>query len=229
MDNRDAVRRQFGPVAEAYAVSRIHVSGDDLVAMLDAADLHGTQRVLDVASGAGHTALAFAPRVASVVALDLTETMLATGRRVAAENGIANVTFIQGDAEQLPFPDAAFDIVTCRYAAHHFPQPLIVAREWSRVLAPSGMVLLVDFVAPDDPASDTVLNTADLLRDPSHVRDHSAGQWSAFLEAAGFAGVAACLWPVRVDFAAYIERMQTPAAAAAAIRALFENVPASVR
>lgn len=229
MDIRESVRRQFGPVAAAYATSSIHAGGADLIAMLEAANPRGTERVLDVATGAGHTALAFAPRVDSVVAVDLTDAMLATGRRLAEENGIANVTFVQGDAEDLPFPDAAFEIVTCRYAAHHFPRPLAAAREWARVLAPGGCLLLVDFVAPDDPATDTVLNTADLLRDPSHVREHTIGQWIAMLEAAGFAGVAASLWPVRVDFAAWTGRMQTPAAAAAQVRALFEAAPASVR
>lgn len=229
MDIQESVRRQFGPVAAAYATSSIHAGGADLIAMLETANLQGTERALDVASGAGHTALAFAPRVASVVAVDLTDAMLATGRRLAAENGIANVTFVQGDAEHLPFPDAAFDIVTCRYAAHHFPRPLTAAREWARVLEPGGCLLLVDFVAPDDPATDTVLNAADVLRDPSHVRDHTSGQWIAMLEAAGFAVEEAGRWPVRVNFDAWTERMQTPAAAVAQIRALFEAAPASVR
>jgi ubiquinone/menaquinone biosynthesis C-methylase UbiE len=229
MDLQESVRRQFGPVAAAYATSSIHAGGADLIAMLEVANLQGTERVLDVASGAGHTALAFAPHVASVVALDLTEAMLATGRRLAEENGIANVTFVQGDAEHLPFPDAAFDIVTCRYAAHHFPRPLAAAREWARVLGPGGRLLLVDFVAPDDPATDTVLNAADVLRDPSHVREHTIGQWIAMLEAAGFAAEEAGRWPVRVDFDAWTGRMQTPTAAAAQIRALFEAAPASVR
>ena len=73
LDIHDSVRRQFGPVAAAYATSAVHVTGPDLTAMLGAADLRGDERVLDVAPGAGHTALAFAPRVASVTAVDLTE------------------------------------------------------------------------------------------------------------------------------------------------------------
>jgi ubiquinone/menaquinone biosynthesis C-methylase UbiE len=229
MDVQESVRRQFGPVAAAYATSSVHTGGPDLAAMLEAASLRGDERVLDVAAGAGHTALAFAPRVASVVAVDLTEAMLATGRRLAEEQGITNATFTQADAEHLPFPDNAFDLVTCRYAAHHFPRPAAVAREWARVLKPEGRLLLVDVVSPDDPATDTTLNAAEVLRDPSHVRDHTVAQWFAMLEAAGFVVEELGLFPLRLQFASWTERMRTPEPAAAQIRALFAGAPESVR
>ena len=229
MDRQESVRRQFGPVAAAYATSALHAGGPDLDAMLEAAALRGDERVLDVAPGAGHTALAFAPRVASVVAVDLTEEMLAQGRRLAQEQGHANVTFARGDAEHLPVSDGAIDLVTCRYAAHHFPRPEAAAREWARVLAPGGRLLLVDVVAPDDPAADTVLNAAEVLRDPSHVRDYSVGQWFAMLDAAGFAAVELGRWPLRLEFAAWTARMRTPEPVAAQILALFAAAPAAVR
>lgn len=229
MDVQDSVRRQFGAVAAAYATSSVHAGGPDLAAMLEAASLRGDEAVLDVAAGAGHTALAFAPRVASVVAVDLTEAMLATGRRLAEEQGITNVTFTPADAEHLPFPGGAFDLVTCRYAAHHFPRPGAAAREWARVLKPGGSLLLVDVVSPDDPATDTILNAAEVLRDPSHVRDHTVAQWHAILEAAGFISEEIGQWPLRLQFASWTERMRTPDPAAAQIRFLFAGAPASVR
>jgi ubiquinone/menaquinone biosynthesis C-methylase UbiE len=229
MNVQESVRRQFGPVAAAYATSSVHAGGPDLAAMLAAIDLRGDERVLDVAAGAGHTALVFAPRVASVVAVDLTEAMLTTGRLLAEENGISNVTFVPGDAEHLPFPDASFDLVTCRYAAHHFPRPAVVAREWERVLKPDGTLLLVDLISPDDPTADTVLNAAEVLRDPSHVRDHTLGQWMIMLNEAGFAAEELGRWPLRLEFRSWVERMRTPEATAAQIQALFERAPASAR
>src|ERR687896_736506 len=106
-DVKETVRQQFGRVAANYATSAVHVAGPDLAAMLDAWPLRGDETVLDAGTGTGHTALAFAPRVGHVVAVDLTEPMLAQGRRMAAERGIANVSFDQADVERLPFADGA--------------------------------------------------------------------------------------------------------------------------
>ena len=229
MSIQDSVRRQFGPAAAAYAASAVHAAGPDLAAMLDAAELRGDERVLDVAPGAGHTALAFAPHVASVLAVDLTEEMLAQGRLLAEERGLTNIAFALGDAEHLPVPDASVDLVSCRYAAHHFPRPAAAGREWARVLARGGRLLLVDVVSPDTLAADTVLNAAEVLRDPSHVRDHTVAQWFLMLEGAGIAVEDLGRFPLRLEFESWTERMRTPAPVAAQIKALFAAAPAAVR
>jgi SAM-dependent methyltransferase len=226
---QDSVQEQFGPVAAAYVTSAVHAGGADLEAMVAAGNLQGTERVLDVATGAGHTAIAFARQAAEVTAFDLTAAMLATAQKLAAEQGVTNITFVAGDAEHLPFDDNSFDLVTCRYAAHHFPHPAQAAREWARVLKPGGRLLLVDIVSPDDPTSDTFLNTAEILRDPSHVRDHTVGQWFTMLGDAGLAVTDAGRFPLRLDFANWTTRMRTPEAAATQIRTLFANAPASVQ
>lgn len=226
---QDSVQEQFGPVAAAYGASAVHAGGPDLEAMVAAGSLQGTERVLDVATGAGHTALAFARGAAEVTAFDLTAAMLATARDLAAAQSVTNMAFVAGDAEHMPFPDATFDLVTCRYAAHHFPHPAQAAQEWARVLKPGGRLLLVDTVSPDDPTSDTVLNTAEILRDPSHVRDHTVGQWFTMLGKAGLAVADAGRFPLRLEFANWTARMRTPEAAAAQIRILFANAPASVQ
>lgn len=228
-DIKDSVQRQFAPVAANYATSAVHVAGPDLAAMLAAADLRGHERVLDAGCGAGHTALAFAARAAEVVALDLTEAMLAQGRKLARDRNLANIRFQRGDVEQLPFAEAEFDVVTSRYSAHHYPHPLTAVREFVRVLKPGGLLLLVDVLSPEPPAQDTFLNAIELLRDPSHVRDHSAEQWLGMFRAAGLAAELAGGWPLRLEFESWVARMNTPFLAITQIRALIDGAPREVR
>jgi ubiquinone/menaquinone biosynthesis C-methylase UbiE len=229
MEIKESVQNQFGPVAANYASSAVHAGGPDLTAMLGSVDLAGAERLLDAGCGPGHTALAFAPRVAEVVAVDLTEAMLAQGRKLARDRNLANVIFQRGDVERLPFPDASFDIVTSRYSAHHYPHPVVALREFARVLRPGGVFLLVDVMSPDEPAQDTFLNAIELLRDPSHVRDHTVPQWLAMLAGAGFAVQALGNWPLRLEFEPWVARMNTPFLAITQIRALIDGAPREVR
>ena len=228
-DIKESVRRQFSPVAAAYAASAVHAGGADLAALVAAAGAQGHERALDVGSGAGHTALALAPHVASVTAVDLSDEMLAQGSALAAERGITNISFVRGDVEHLDLPRASFDIVTSRYSAHHYPRPAAALSEVARVLRPGGALLLVDVVAAEDPAPDTFLNAIELLRDPSHVRDHSVSQWRAMLAAAGLEPELLGVWPLRLDFASWLARMRTPEASADQIRRLFDGAPADLR
>ena len=229
MNRSEAIRQQFGANAERYTVSSYHQASPDLASMVEAAVLDGSERLLDVGTGTGHTALAFAPHVREVVALDLTTAMLAQGRSLAEAQGIANISFELGDAMDLAYPDASFDAATCRVCAHHFADPVAAVREMARVLRPGGQLLLVDSVAAEDPAEDTYLNCIELLRDPSHVRNYSVSQWLAMLSDAGFDAAWQATWPVPLDFEEWVERMDTPELERRQLRALFERAPDSIR
>ena len=102
---KDTVEQQFSPVADNYRTSSVHAGGEDLTQMVFVAALSGREYVLDAGSGAGHTALAFAPHAAHVVTVDLSNAMLAQGARQAQERGIHNIEFRQADVESLPFAD----------------------------------------------------------------------------------------------------------------------------
>jgi len=229
MDQSDSIRDRFGRAAAAYAQSAVHVGGPDLDAMLAAGELEGVERVLDVGCGPGHTALAFAGRVAEVVALDLTAPMLEQARRLAAERGLRNVRFECGDARALPFESDTFDVVTSRLSAHHYADPATFLGEVARVLAPGGRFLLVDIVAPEDPASDTFLNAFELLRDASHVRDHSISQWESMFRRSGLVPEVLGRWPLRQEFEPWIARIGTPPHAVTGLRALLDAAPNEVR
>src|SRR5690348_11657563 len=172
-DVKAAVQQQFGNVAANYATSSVHASGEDLNRMVQYANLIGTERVLDAGCGAGHTALAFAPHVAGVVAYDLTPSMLEQVEALAFQRGTTNLTTHRGDVEELPFEDGVFDLVVSRLSAHHWPHPAQALAQFKRVLKPNGQFILSDIVAAEAPTLDTFLQAIELLRDPSHVRDQS--------------------------------------------------------
>lgn len=227
---KESVTHQFSRVAANYAVSPVHATGVDLAKMVEAAGLTGKERVLDAGCGAGHTALTFAPYVREVVAFDLSAEMLAQVEALAAERGLANVRFEQGDVEEMPFADESFDVVTSRYSAHHWPQPERALAEIHRVMAPGhGRFLLSDVVSFEDHMTDTFVQAIELLRDPSHVRDHTTGQWLAMLGRNGLRGEVVVTWPLRLDFASWVTRMATPPEQVAMLRRLLDIAPREVR
>ena len=146
---KDLVQQQFGAHAAAYATSTVHAKGASLGRLVELVKPQPQWQALDIATGAGHTAAAFAPHVARVVASDLTEEMLGESAKLAKSKGFANMETARADAEALPFPDSSFDLVTCRIAAHHFPDvPTFVSEVW-RVLRAGGTFALVDNISPD--------------------------------------------------------------------------------
>jgi ubiquinone/menaquinone biosynthesis C-methylase UbiE len=226
---KDAVQSQFNQAAANYSTSPIHAAGADLAEMVRAAQLTGREQLLDAGSGAGHTALTFAPHVHHVVAYDLAEAMLAQGQALALERSLANIEFRRGDVESLPFDDASFDVITTRYSAHHWPNPQAALREFGRVLRPTGRLLISDIVSSDDFILDTHFQTIELLRDPSHVRDHTEEQWLAMMAQAGFTAEVAQRWEVYIDFASWIKRINTPEQHTAMIRTLLAEAPDEVK
>ncbi|MDX2140716.1 MAG: class I SAM-dependent methyltransferase [Chloroflexota bacterium] len=224
-----AVQSAFGNVAANYATSTVHAHGEDLHHMLKAVSLTGRERVLDAGCGAGHTALTFAPHVREVVAYDMTPTMLAQVKQLAAERGCNNIVTKLGDVGQLPFAVGEFDLVVTRYSAHHWlnlPQAL---GEIRRVLVPGGTVLISDIVAPESSLLDTWLQTIEVLRDPSHVRDHSIRQWQAMLEIAGFSTNVLFEWMLPLEFDAWVKRINTAELHVRALQSLFDAAPLEVR
>jgi ubiquinone/menaquinone biosynthesis C-methylase UbiE len=224
----EQVDRQFGPVAAAYLTSRVHAEGADLGKA--AAKLKGCARVLDVGCGAGHLSFAVAPHVGTVVACDLSAGMLAAVNAEAERRGLFNLETQQAAAESLPFADASFDAVCTRMSAHHWSDLPRGLAEMRRVLKPGGRAVMIDIVAPASPLLDTHLQTLELLRDASHVRDHSVAEWADHLAAAGFAISAAHeTWRLRMEFDTWVARMKTPADRVAVLRGMLKGAPAEVR
>lgn len=175
----------FAERAAFYTTSAVHADRAVLNRLVELAQPKITDRVLDVATGTAHTALAFAPHVAHVIATDITPEMMAQGEMLRAEAGIENLEFRVADAHDLPFEDEAFEIVTCRRAAHHFVDIVTALREMTRVLKPDGRLVIDDRSVPEDDFADTTLNRLDWLHDHSHVRQYRPCEWKRMMQEAG--------------------------------------------
>lgn len=202
-------KEQFARVAENYLTSKAHDTPELLRTYVDRVSPSGG-RVLDVATGAGHTAFAFAPFVDEVVASDITDEMLQIVAREAPLRGFSNISTAHAEATSLPFDDGSFDGATCRVAPHHFPDVAAFVREVFRVLRSPGWFLLVDTVSPDDAEADRAVNEIETLRDPSHVRSYTPAEWTGFIESAGFEVEWSELRENRMQIEPWFSRMKTP-------------------
>ena len=200
------VQEQFGAHADAYRTSVVHAKGASLARLVELVEPQPEWHALDIATGGGHTAVTFAPYVAHVVASDLTPEMLSVAKRRAEEKDVTNISFEEADAESLPFEDAAFDLVTCRIAPHHFPNIDRFLSEVRRVLKEKGIFALVDNVVPEGEAGQYI-NEYERLRDPSHHRALSVDEWRQAILAAGFAAPFVETARKRMEFQPWAERM----------------------
>ena len=222
------VAEQFGAAAVDYATFSYHAAGPDLAPMLAAAEMDGSERVLDLGCGPGHAALLFAPRARKVVALDPTPQMLDQGRRLAAERGLTNLSFELGTAEKIRFSDGSFDRVISRQSAHHWRDLRAALAEIDRVLSANGLFVLIDTVAPDDAVQDRFLNSIELLRDPTHVRDYAVSEWEAMASETDLRVEVLQSWSVRLEFDDWVKRSRTPRRQVELLRELFRVAPPEV-
>jgi ubiquinone/menaquinone biosynthesis C-methylase UbiE len=230
MDQRNLAARQFGDTAANYLSSSVHAKGADLDRLEALARRLRAARALDLGCGAGHAAFAFARAgAASVVAYDLSQQMLAVVEREAQARGHAAIETRRGAAEQLPFENASFDLIVTRYSAHHWPSVPAAMAEVRRVLRPGATLVVIDVVAPESPLLDTTLQTIDLLRDMSHVRNYRASEWRAMLGFPELTGATSDTWKLPLEFDSWARRIATPSRRVDALRAVFADLPAEAR
>jgi ubiquinone/menaquinone biosynthesis C-methylase UbiE len=146
--------------AETYRALPDQRSGDDLELLVSWAE--GTT-ALDVATGGGHTANRLRQAGFHVVTLDPAPGMRAD---------------VVARAEDIPFADSSFDVVTCRIAPHHFTDIDAAVAEMARV---ARLAVLIEDTLYEDEA----IEEAERLRDPTHVRSYTEAEWRRLLEGAG--------------------------------------------
>jgi ubiquinone/menaquinone biosynthesis C-methylase UbiE len=193
------IREQFSAQAGGFARSaELH---DDAVlnVIVDSAAPKATDESLDVACGPGTVVAAFAGRVRRAVGLDATAAMLEQARALTAKRNLANVEWQQGDVYSLPFADDAFDIVSCRFAFHHFEHPEKAFAQMVRVCRPAGRVVVCDAVASPDAAKAAAFNAMERHRDPSTVAFRPLSFFVALFANAGLATPAVARFQVAYE------------------------------
>ena len=192
---------RFARTAERVAARQDSRAGRLAEEVRDFVRPRGDERALDVGTGAGALALAFAPLVREVVGLDPVPELL----ELARERSLLNTEFVEGDGTALPFPDGNFDLAGTHRTLHHVPQPELILAELARVTRPAGHVVVVDQLAPDDPAAAAALHEFETVRDHSHARLLTDGELRRLFSANGLVLVRERREEERRGLSAYLE------------------------
>lgn len=209
MGIKENAKKQFGKQAEAYSKGSIFPDRDHLSEIIRRSGTSENHRVLDIATGTGFLAFEYATRADSVIGTDLTRNMLIYARAKQKSSGLHNIEFLLADVESLPFPARTFDIVSCRFAFHHFPDPVTALTEMRRVCREHGRIVLVDGVSSGDHNKSLFHNHIEKIRDPSHVRIYTMSEIEDMFNDLGLNIVDMEHWDIPQDFEDWIKRAGT--------------------
>jgi len=225
-----ASQEQFARQSDRYGKGHILENVEDVRAALAHITLPARARVLDVATGGGHTGVLLASLGHDVTLSDLTQPMLDRASQLARERGLSVRTQLHA-AEAFPYGAESFELVTCRVAAHHFSSPESFVREAARVLKRGGWFLLIDGTVEDDqPEAEAWAHAVEKLRDPSHHRLITPRTWQGYCEGAGLSVVHCGLTPFKQpDLNWYFETAATTPGNRQKVLELVRNAPESAR
>ena len=230
MDDSDKlIQQQFGAHANDYATSEVHAKGASLQRLVELTQPQRDWVMLDVATGAGHTALAVAPHVARVVATDLTPQMLDAARKLTSERGITNIEFKPADAQHLPFEDSTFDLVTSRIALHHYPDARKAIEEMARVCRRGGIVALTDNIVPPDKVAAGYINHFEKTRDPSHNWEYPIARLEAYFADTKLKVEHSESFGKEMEFEPWADRTSATPETKAKLRKMLLDAPEAVR
>ena len=220
-----AIRDEFAHQADSFARSAAMSLAETLGALVELVPEDPQARWVEVACGPGLIARALAPRVGSVVGIDLTPSMIEKARADAAAAEVENVSFELGDATALPPADDCLDGAITRFSLHHIPAPIRVLEEMRRVVRPGGYVVVADHVTDDDGAAAAWHEEIERLRDPSHWACLTPARIAALAERAGLDPDEERLVPFSIDYDEWLNRGSGGPANAALIERLLVEAP----
>ena len=221
--NIDELRRSFTAQAAGFESGTYHLSKKEYLDYLVLrTGPKQTDHVLEVAAGTCVCGRALAPYCNQVTCLDLTPAMPETGRSEAEKQGITNITYVTGVAEELPFPDNSFDMVISRLAFHHFVNPQVIFAEKVRVLKKGGRLVMWD-MTPADLAQRQKIDRIETLRDPSHTREMSKEEMQKLYADTGLTLTLQEELEILVSLEGWMELTKTPEEVRNEIRTMMEK------
>ncbi len=221
----ESIREEFAHQADSFAASPVPNMAETLGTLVELVPEDAEARWLEVACGPAIVGRAIAPRVGSVLGLDLTPAMVAKAREEAAAAGIENIEIELGDATDLELGDASFDGAVTRFSLHHIPAPGRVLAEMARVVRPGGLVVLADHLTDSDGDVAAWHEEIERLRDPSHWACLTRERLLATAEAAGLLLDCERVVALDLDYREWLERGSGGTAAAALINRLLDAAP----
>jgi ubiquinone/menaquinone biosynthesis C-methylase UbiE len=220
--------QQFNANAEKYAASQVHKFGASLPVLLEMAQPILSDRVLDVATGTGNTALTIAPFVSSMTGLDMAVKMLEQAKKRALEEGFSNAEFLEGSAEALPFSGSSFSLVVSRHAPHHFRDVPKFLSEVARVLEPGGRFVMADQVTLES-HNKAWVDEFQRTRDPSHFTQRTIAEWQDLARGAGLTWSTHQVVPYRLEFDWWTQASGCTPERLEKLNAMLEHVPDEIR
>jgi broad specificity phosphatase PhoE/ubiquinone/menaquinone biosynthesis C-methylase UbiE len=220
--NAAAILKHFQRVA-SVPLSEVAYPGErELRDFVRLADPRGDEQVLDVATGTGSVALAFAPHVASVLGVDLSPAMLERAEAVRSARRLANVHFRLGEIGVLPLQEASYDIITCHNLLHYASDLSDLFALLRRLLTAEGRLLVDEPLGSDDPVKRATLNAIALRRDPGVTQIWNAGEIEAALNAAGLRIIKSERYSLNRELDEWLSRAAADEATRNSVKLMFE-------
>jgi SAM-dependent methyltransferase len=219
--HQELILDQFTRNAAAFATAPEITNAEALNLLVKLAGAGPADTVLDVACGPGLVVCAFAEITRHATGIDATPAMIDRARELQHEKRLRNVSWQIADVPPLPYSDAAFSIVTSRYAFHHLQNPAAVISEMQRVCAPRGKIVLADVLASPDPKKAAAFNRMERLRDPSHVRAMSLAEQKRLLRQAGLQVLQTAFYGLEFELGKLLQGSAPNPRNAARVRGMF--------
>ena len=209
-EHNDKIIAQFTAQSKHFHSPEYSLSSQEYIQWaLERMPLKRESNVIDVAAGTGLLSLSVSPFVQSVLALDITEAMLAEGRKAALLSGITNVTFRLGDAYHLEVPQS-YDIAMSRLAFHHLSDPKAVLDQMQRVVVKGGSVIVCDLLSPEDPSLALRYNQLERMRDDSHTTSLTCDELTSMFHQSDMENIKVYYRYVINDLEAWMAMTATP-------------------